>query len=369
VARAALPAGSLFIAFSVGEQETLVLALDRNRVAIRKLPHGRDHWAREVEALRTLILQRRMNDVAAIQTLGAGLREALFHALGAQLDQSRRLLIAADGPLLRLPFAALWDAQSQRYLIETHSMQMVDTLNLHLDSQAAAAHAGPWLVVADADADAGGSAAALRDPERVALPEARREATAVARHAETMPAHLLLGRGATEAKVKRKAATAALLHFAVHGAVDAAQPLESALLLNAGQGEDGALKVWEVLEQMQLVADLVVLSSCNSAVGEELRGEGLLSLTRAFRYAGAREVVATLWPIADGGATRLMQRFYDAHPLKSLAAQALQRAVLAQLDSAETLAADPERGVGGLGSPAPLLGESHPYYWAGFQVY
>lgn len=368
-AQAALPEGSLYLAFSVGEQDTLVLSLDRQGSAITRLPHGRAHWQAAVESLRTRILARRSADLDAIRELGAALRQSLFVELAPQLGRARELLIAADGPLLQLPFAALWDGASQRYLVQSHALQMVDSLNLYLDARAASDAPGPWLVVADADAEAGPGQQATRNPARMALPQARLEAALVAEQARERSALLLLGDTATESRVKHEATQAGLLHFAVHGAIDDERALDSALLLNPDQGEDGELQVWEILEQLQLRAQLVVLSSCNSAIGEELRGEGLLSLTRAFRYAGARQVVATLWPVADGGSMRLMQRFYAAEPLRVRAAQALQRAVLAQLDSAETLAADPERGVGGLASPAALLSETHPYYWAGFQAY
>src|SRR6185436_16010655 len=84
-------------------------------------------------------------------------------------------------------------------------------------------------------------------------------------------------------------------------------PLQT--LLSAGR-DNGLLQAWEVFEQVRLNADLVVLSACESALGKELGGEGLIGLTRAFQYAGARTVLASLWKISDRTTAELMVRFY-----------------------------------------------------------
>ena len=73
--------------------------------------------------------------------------------------------------------------------------------------------------------------------------------------------------------------------------------------LPAGR-DNGLLQVWEIFESVRLDADLVVLSACETALGRELSGEGMIGLTRAFQYAGARSVVASLWSVADAGHSR-----------------------------------------------------------------
>lgn len=222
-----------------------------------------------------------------------------------------------------------------------------------------------WLVVADADVGAAAS------NSRAALPAARREATAVARMAEAYgeTSWLLVADAATESAVKQRAVDAGHLHFAVHSEVDAVRPLESALQLRAGDGDDGALRVWEVYEQLSLDVGLVVLSSCSSALGRELRGQGLLGLARAFRHARARRVVASLWPVEDTGTDMLMRDFY-AHLAEGRPDAALRAAVLDQLGTSALTDASPERGVVGLTTDvAPRVRLDHPYYWAGFQVY
>jgi CHAT domain-containing protein len=93
-------------------------------------------------------------------------------------------------------------------------------------------------------------------------------------------------------------------------------PLNSALALtvpeDAVDGQDnGLLQAWEIVDSVRLDVDLVTLSACNTALGKEMGGEGLLGLTRAFQYAGARSVLASLWNVADRSTADLMKRFYS----------------------------------------------------------
>jgi CHAT domain-containing protein len=140
-----------------------------------------------------------------------------------------------------------------------------------------------------------------------------------------------------------------LIHFATHGVIDTRYPDLSALALSnfdvTGTPTDGLLGLPDIYA-LDLNADLVVLSACETALGRDIRGEGLLGLTQGFLYAGAKGVVASLWPVADRATAELMQRFYD-HMLRDglRPADALRRAQL-------SIAAEPRW--------------SHPYYWSAF---
>ena len=104
-----------------------------------------------------------------------------------------------------------------------------------------------------------------------------------------------------------------IVHFATHGLINNRHPELSGIVLSLvdkrGQPQNGFLRLYEIYN-LKLAADLVVLSACQTAVGEEVRGEGLLGLTRGFMYAGAPRVVATLWQVDDRAASELMKRFY-----------------------------------------------------------
>jgi CHAT domain-containing protein/tetratricopeptide (TPR) repeat protein len=147
-------------------------------------------------------------------------------------------------------------------------------------------------------------------------------------------------------------ASARRVHFATHGILDTVRPERSGLVLSLvdrrGQPQDGVLRLNDIF-RLQLSAELVVLSGCETGLGRQLRGEGLVGLTRAFMYAGAPRVVSSLWQVDDQATAVLMTRFYG-HMLRrgSRPAAALRAAQL-------ELAADPRWAA--------------PYFWAGFVLH
>jgi CHAT domain-containing protein len=147
------------------------------------------------------------------------------------------------------------------------------------------------------------------------LPASRKEVEGIARLYGTR-AVAYLGDQATEDRAKTIGKGARYLHFASHGLLDERFPLNSALALTIperpAEGQaNGLLQAWEIFEQMRIDADLVTLSACETGLGKELAGEGLVGLTRAFQYAGARTVLASLWSVGDESTAELMARFYD----------------------------------------------------------
>jgi len=127
--------------------------------------------------------------------------------------------------------------------------------------------------------------------------------------------------------------------------LEAVQNAGRRLMARPQTGQDGFLRADDIYN-MRLRADLVVLSACRTALGKEIRGEGLVGLTRAFMYAGAPRIIASLWRIPDSATAELMMRFYRGLLRDNLApAAALRRAQL-------ELANHPRY--------------RDPYYWAGF---
>lgn len=182
------------------------------------------------------------------------------------------------------------------------------------------------------------------------LPFSRIEAQAVA--AQAPPASRL---EATDFDASLELATSGrladfrIVHLATHGIIDSERPELSGLALSLvdrqGRTRDGFLRL-NTIYNMRLSADLVVLSACQTALGKEVAGEGLVGLTRGFMQAGARRVVASLWQVNDAATADLMRHFYSGLLQQHLpAAAALRRAQ-------REMAADPRW--------------SAPYYWAGF---
>jgi CHAT domain-containing protein len=139
------------------------------------------------------------------------------------------------------------------------------------------------------------------------------------------------------------------LHFATHGVLDQEIPELSGLVLSLvderGAPRDGFLRLHDIY-RLDLDADLVTLSACRTALGRELRGEGLVGLTRGFFHAGARGVVASLWDVQDRATARLMERFYAGMLREGLSPAAALRAAQAELRRDARW--------------------RDPYYWAGF---
>ena len=141
------------------------------------------------------------------------------------------------------------------------------------------------------------------------------------------------------------------VHFATHGYLDSQQPELSAIVLSMvdekGRPQDGFLRVHDIYN-LELPADVVVLSACQTGLGKEIKGEGLVGLTRGFMYAGAARVVVSLWSVSDKATADLMARFYSKMLAEKLRPAAALRA--AQLEVAQE---------------KPW---NSPYYWAAFII-
>src|SRR6185369_18098521 len=183
------------------------------------------------------------------------------------------------------------------------------------------------------------------------LPASRQEVEGIA---SLFPeAHTFLGTEATEERAKAIAPQARLLHFACHGLLDERSPLNSALALTIPEkpapGQDnGLLQAWEIFESVRLDADLVTLSACDSGLGREMGSEGLIGLTRAFQFAGARSVLASLWSVSDDSTAELMRRFYGYLKQGKGKDEAIRAAQVDLIHGPEAT--------------------SHPYHWAAFQL-
>jgi CHAT domain-containing protein/Tfp pilus assembly protein PilF len=140
-----------------------------------------------------------------------------------------------------------------------------------------------------------------------------------------------------------------IVHFATHGLINSEHPELSGLVLSLvdenGKPQDGFLRMSEIFN-LELPADLVVLSACQTALGKEIKGEGLVGLTRGFMYAGAKRVVASLWQVDDQATAQLMQYFYRGMLKENLRPAAALRAAQIEMSKSSRWSA--------------------PYYWAGF---
>ena len=143
-----------------------------------------------------------------------------------------------------------------------------------------------------------------------------------------------------------------IVHFATHGLLNSERPELSGLVFSLidreGKPQDGFLRLHEIYN-LQLNADLVVLSACETGLGKEIKGEGLIGLTRGFMYSGAPRVVASLWNVDDFATAELMKLFYQRMLKDGLPAGAALRAAQLELSRQKRWAS--------------------PYFWAGFVLH
>jgi CHAT domain-containing protein/Flp pilus assembly protein TadD len=144
-----------------------------------------------------------------------------------------------------------------------------------------------------------------------------------ASESEVKEIKLLFGsNGRADLKTKSEASEALLksdqlkqykyVHFATHGLVDEGKPELSRIFLAPDQEEDGSLYAGEIYN-LKINADLVTLSACETGLGKIAKGEGIVGLSRALQYAGANNLIVTLWQVADASTALLMVKFYDVH--------------------------------------------------------
>jgi CHAT domain-containing protein/tetratricopeptide (TPR) repeat protein len=162
-----------------------------------------------------------------------------------------------------------------------------------------------------------------------ALPASRDEAEAIMSFAPWGTGLKVMGFDANRAAVtKPELAEYRIVHFATHGVVDYENPALSGLVLSLvdreGQPQNGFLSLNDIYN-LRLSASLVVLSACNTGLGKEIKGEGLIGLTRGFMYAGAGGVAASLWKVDDEATAELMTRFYEGMFKKGLRPSAAMR--------------------------------------------
>ena len=174
-------------------------------------------------------------------------------------------------------------------------------------------------------------------------------AVEVERIGELFDGKVMLKSEASESAFKAIARDYQILHLAMHSLLDDENPLNSELVFSVGSDslDDGFLALSEIYN-LDLSAEMVVLSACSSGYGKLQRGEGSISLSRAFRYAGSNSIVMSLWKIPDEATSEIMVDFYQNLLKGESKDAALREAKLAFLDVSDD----------------PLL--NHPYYWAGF---
>jgi len=371
--RGALDGESALIEYALGKETSYVWVVTREQTLAVALA---DRRTIEEAATRVYAGLRTPNSGSTLAQDLQRLADLVLAPVVPLLTKDR-LLIAADGALQYVPFAALpvvgADGAAQpllqaREVVGLPSLSVLVSQRMGAQrgapSKAVAVFADPVFdlgdprlafgdaapVVHSAHAQLATRSSALSTGTLARLPFSAQEAEAIASLVPENQRYVAVGlRASRETLLHLALDDYRLIHFATHGVIDTRYPDLSALALSevdaSGAPTNGLLGLPDIYA-LELNADLVVLSACETALGRDIRGEGLLGLTQGFLYAGAKGVVASLWPVADRATAELMRRFYD-HMLREglRPAEALRRAQ-------SSIAAEPRW--------------SHPYYWSAF---
>lgn len=360
---------TVLLEFTLAEPHSFLWIATRDALAFRELPPRETLENAAREAMQPLVARDENTATSAARHLSQ-----LLFGNSWTIPSGKRLAIVPAGALQTVPIGMLPIPGSSEPILARHEIVTLPSLSALAALRQQAANRAPATktvaVFADplfdtaapsepadsrilehlTDASSDSGATHLRIPR---LPYTLREADEILRAAGPASSNLrAVGAKATrEAALDPSLADYRFIHFATHGYLDTERPSLSALVLSQLDAQnhpvDGFLRVDDIYN-LRLNADLVVLSACETGLGKEVRGEGLMGLTRAFLYAGAPRVIVSLWNVNDRATASLMGALYRNMLRQGMRpAQALRRAQLELRRNKQW---------------------SSPYYWAAFEL-
>ena len=336
------------IEYFLGDEQLFLFVITPDTIALFSQPAG-EYLSSMVRELRRQIslFDPLAADPSQVRAAFVEVALPLYHILvepALPLFQSNSIIIVPDGYLGYLPFECLLTGKPQGngswkmlpYLIYTYQVSYQYAAGLLVSGHPESELPLRVRALALAPEFGPGQEALLFNKEEVKLLRRR------------IPGRYLLGKEATKGKFKMFADQYRLIHLATHAQANDTIGVQSFLAFSPGKDTlDGEFLFLRELYNMQLNADMVVMSACETGVGEWKRGEGIVSLGRGFLFAGARSIVTTLWSVDDKPSALIMDAFYarlhDGHSKD----EALRLAKLEYLEKNSSLRA-------------------HPLFWAGY---
>jgi CHAT domain-containing protein/tetratricopeptide (TPR) repeat protein len=342
-----LPREAVLVEWLVTADKTYAFVIAGGKVEVRAIDVTRDELAREAESFRTLLADRRPD----FRKTARALHGTLIAPIADLLAKRRSWILIPDGPLWNLPFQALLDSRGT-YVAEQAAIVYAPSVAAWMEmsgkpNATAVGTRRELLAFGNPTTPAATGVEGSRGT-LAPLPEAETEVKGAARFYGAESAVYIRGE-ATEERFKAEAPRYRVLHVAGHGILNDASPMHSYLLLAPGDGktEDGYLEAGELM-QMDLGADLVVLSACDTARGKYAAGEGIIGFSWALFAARCRTQVVSQWKIDSAATSVLMRSFHkNVRNDPTKAASALQKTIVSMLKAKEY---------------------RHPFYWAGFVV-
>jgi CHAT domain-containing protein/tetratricopeptide (TPR) repeat protein len=334
---------SAILEYVVTENKTYLFVLHKSastgvgnkaptELTVHTLNIKRTDLAKLAESFRQQVAERDLT----VKQPARQLYELLVKPAEAELRAVRKLCIVPDGALWNLPFQALYQGE-RGYLLEQYALSYAPSLSVlrEMGKRALALRTarrrptvGP-VRAAGVRADVQARLLALGNPtlsgETIAkvrfarrdeplspLPDAEKEVNALGRLYGPGSSSVLIGERAQEAAVKAEAHKYVVLHFATHAVLDDRNPLYSRIILSRTEEdthEDGLLEAWEIMK-LDLNAELVVLSACQTARGRVAAGEGVIGMSWALFVAGSPAAVVSQWKVDSARTSELMIEFH-----------------------------------------------------------
>lgn len=337
---------TVLLEFSLGDEKSFVWAVSRHGMKSAELPARS-----EIELLALSLYQQlsegppdagrdraipvsRNTKKNNIDNIAIQLSHLLLDPIMDELDY-RRILVVADGPLYFVPFAALSDPRTDQLLavdheiINTPSASTLSVLRKEIAQRepakkTIAVFADPVFEMEDErmkpstfsdEVQLSSASIKMDDVPLTRLPFTRREAQAILNLVpEDKSLKALDFQASRELILSPEIQNYKYIHLATHGFLNSMLPEQSGIILSLfyqdGHQREGFVSAGDIFN-LRLKADLVVLSACRTALGKQVRGEGIMGLARAFLYAGAARVVASLWKVDDVATAEFMQTFYE----------------------------------------------------------
>ena len=330
----ALPdSNTALLDYSIGDSGIYLFALTGGAerpsppdLRVYKIGAGKDALLRDVKRYREQVATRDLD----YRKLAASLYRDLIQPAAEQLRGKTTLVIAPDGFLWQLPFQAL-QPEPDRYLLQDRAIFYTPSLSvlhemqkLHRDRKPEL----PRLLAVDA----------------TQLPAARREVDGLRRLYGQARVQVFTAAEADQDRIRKEAPNYDLLHLTAHGVFQDRSPMNSYLVLaKAGKPEAGVLEAREMMD-LNLHADMVVLSGCETGRGNTDGSEGMIGMAWALFVAGSPSTVASQWKVESESTTQLMLGFHR-NLKRSTKAKALQLAALDVMKNPSY---------------------RHPFYWSGF---
>jgi CHAT domain-containing protein/tetratricopeptide (TPR) repeat protein len=359
--QAALDATTVLLYHAFADKELLIVAVSRQTVRGYRVKVDPRTLEKDLAEFQKIVakppLERTASERRKLLALGQRLYATLIKPAEPSLKNATTVLLCPEGALNQLPWGALIVAVDKQgrptYWVERVALGITLSAGVYLQAKAVRPAERGVAIAAVSQyrqrqvAQAPKTAQLVRRSGRALgdLPAVKQEVAQVRRLLGKQGVAAVLEAAATPERARQMAQEARVVHFACHARADNVDPLGSGLLLAPAGSDAGLLTAAEVVSKWRLRADVVMLSACETAVGQVRRYEGMYGLARAFLFAGARSVGASLWRVEDVSTARLMGAFYRGYVAGVGKAEALRRAQVELLRRQEY---------------------SDPYYWSAF---